>query len=69
MPTPAPIKSFHTDIKCINQFDGDYSKLFSTHRAVKQRCALASTHSGIILFFSKAFGTTTEDVRVLTYQI
>lgn len=62
------IKSFHTDMKGIIQFDGDYSEPFSIHSGVKQGCVLAPTLFGI--FFSMmlkyAFGTTTEGIYLHT---
>ena len=62
------IKSFHTDMKGVIQFDGDYSEPFSIHSGVKQGCVLAPTLFGI--FFSMmlkyAFSSGSEGIFLHT---
>ena len=62
------IKSFHTDMQGIVQFDGDFSKPFSIRSGVKQGCVLAPTLFGIFfaVMLKQAFDSNSDGIYLHT---
>ena len=62
------IKSFHTDMKGVVQFDGSSSAPFDVKSGVKQGCVLAPTLFGIYfaVMLKQAFGSATQGIYLHT---
>ena len=62
------VRSFHSDMKGVVQFDGAFSEPFSIRSGVKQGCVLAPTLFGIFfaVMLRQAFGGSTDGIYLNT---